>query len=131
MRKIHLLYILVFSIFFFSCQQKVEKEQRMLPEGFFDYEAFENDQDAKNKKKVYKEERYYADEHTNVDSIRYAHQLQHHQQETLRMTTNAQSLPSVIAGDWFERGPSNEAGDVRRVDYDPDSLYVMSVAGHI
>ena len=47
------------------------------------------------------------------------------------MTTNAQSLPSVIAGDWFERGPSNEAGDVRRVDYDPDSLYVMSVAGHI
>lgn len=103
------------------------------PEGFFDYEVFEYDTAAKKYKHEYKEELYYTEGNLNVDSIR----LLHMNERIMNRRRSARGFERFangnIAGEWFERGPLNEAGDMREVDYNPeeDSLYCMSTAGHI
>lgn len=120
----------------FSCSEEPDSTNPPKPDGFFDYEAFENDEKAKEYKRIYKENLYYAEGELDVDSIRQLHVEQHLSKRAARASAKVgvETLANgAIRGEWFERGPRNEAGDLREVDYDPtnDSLYVMSTAGSI
>ncbi|MCP4520702.1 MAG: T9SS type A sorting domain-containing protein [Cytophagales bacterium] len=116
-------------LFLCACQEETKHK----PIGF-DYEAFEKDPNAKKYKQIYEEELYYTNGSTNVDSIRAIHMLNSAQRKQQRVSANKESFANgKIGGTWFERGPTNEAGDLREVDYDPtnDDLYVMSTAGNV
>jgi hypothetical protein len=124
---------LFFGLCLGACTSEPKEKELTKPDGFFDYEAFENDSTQKAYKHQYKDELYYASSGTNVDSIRNIH-MQDFLHKDRRMGRGLQVFANgKIEGDWHERGPKNEAGDLREVDYDPstDSLYIMSTAGHI
>lgn len=131
----NLFYLFLFlSFLFVSCEHKTQNKEHKRPEGFFDYAAFERDAKQKAYKHEYKDELYYALEGTNVDSIRSEHFIKYrNRRKGLRAKGVETFANGIISGEWFERGPINEAGDLREVDYDPqtDSLYVLSTAGHI
>lgn len=134
MKTIYSLLAACLFIFCLACdQQQKDQQQYPRPEGFFDYEAFEKDSIQKEYKRRYKEELYYAEEGTNVDSIRLAHMFQHMWRSRMKVAATGTFANGTIKGEWFQRGPINEAGDLREVDYDPqnDSLYVLSTVGHI
>lgn len=118
----------------FSCSEFTSSKEPVKPDGFFDYEAFEHDEKQKEYKRIYKEQLYHAAPGTNVDSIRNQHLLEHLRKSKGRRAKGVETFANgAIMGEWFERGPTNEAGDLREVDYDPqnDSLYVMTTAGSI
>ncbi len=121
MKKILLLSIS--SLLFIACHEQKKKK----PTGF-EYEATN-----KAYKRLYEHELYYTDGHTNVDSIRNAHMISFSQKVQRLQTEKETFANGKIEGQWFERGPVNEAGDLREVDYDAanNRLFVMSTAGHI
>ena len=131
--KIHSkIIVLGLIVLLFACNQQKE-HLPVKPEGFFDYEAFEYNADAKKHKHRYKEQLYYAEDSLDVDSIRLLHMNERMKWSNRLAKGYEQFANGKINGEWFERGPFNEAGDMREVDYDPivDSLYCISTAGHI
>jgi hypothetical protein len=90
-------------------------------------------------KAIYRRELYFAAEGTNVDSIRYENWKQNYRfKQSLRSNLSLRSGMESFAGGliqatWHERGPNNEAGDMREVDFLPsnESLYAISTAGHL
>ncbi|KOY84289.1 hypothetical protein AD998_21820 [bacterium 336/3] len=90
-------------------------------------------------KKIYRSELYFAAKGTNVDSIRYENWKQNYQlKQSLQSKESLRSGMESFAGGliqakWHERGPNNEAGDMREVDFLPsnESIYAISTVGHL
>lgn len=90
-------------------------------------------------KAIYDQELYFAAEGTNVDSIRYENWKQNYGlKQSLRSKVSLRAGMESFAGGliqatWHERGPNNEAGDMREIDFLPsnESLYAISTAGHL
>lgn len=133
--KIRLSFFFISTLFILhSCEEKKENHhQPTKPDGFFDYEAFEYNDAQKKYKHDYKEQLYFAHEDLNVDSIRQSHMEDRIKNRQLRPLALDQFANGTITGTWHERGPINEAGDMREIDYDrtDDSLYAISTAGHL
>lgn len=89
-------------------------------------------------KKEYRAQLYFAAPGTNVDSIRYENWLrnvalkQARRNEVTSRGAAEMFANGLIEASWHERGPSNEAGDLRVVDFDPatEDLYAISTVGH-
>ncbi len=112
----------------------------LMPEGVFDNQANEQTADHDFYKHQYYDELYHADSTTNVDSLRYIEWLK----RNTNRVTSAPNAPipapapmayanGAINGEWFERGPNNEAGDCRIIDFDKETedIYLISSAGHL
>ena len=90
-------------------------------------------------KQVYLDQLYYATEGTNVDSIRHEnwknnYRIKQEKRQQAQFRTNTSSFANgKIEGAWYERGPDNEAGDMREIAYMPatDELYGLSSVGHL
>lgn len=90
-------------------------------------------------KKKYLEERYFAAPGTNVDSIRAENRRRNIAlKKARRQGAQSRSVSEVFANGqltatWHERGPKNEAGDMRVIDFVPASedLYTISTVGHL
>lgn len=131
-------YVILLGLFialFTACNSPSTPNEPLKPDGFFDYAAFEKDAKQKEYKHMYKDQLYFAKEGVNVDSIRSEHMLAHlRKRKTAHKAKGVETFANgALVGEWFERGPTNEAGDLREVDYDAqnDSLYVLTTAGFI
>lgn len=90
-------------------------------------------------KKIYREQLYFAAPGTNVDSIRHDNWKRTYAlKQSLRTSAGSRSVSEsfangLIEGTWHERGPVNEAGDMRVIDFLPatESLYALSTVGHL
>ncbi len=90
-------------------------------------------------KQVFLDKLYYAEEGLNVDSIRYLNWEKHYEIKQNRKrqsgfrVTSEQFAAGNIEAIWHERGPTNEAGDIRVIDYVPslDRFYAISTVGHL
>ena len=90
-------------------------------------------------KAIYRRELYFAAEGTNIDSIRYENwKLSYKTKQFLRTQVSSRSGIESFAGGlvqatWHERGPNNEAGDMREIDFLPsnEALYGISTAGSL
>lgn len=99
----------------------------------------EDDPNRDSLKQAYFDELYYADEGVDVEAIRAAnHRLNLARKEARKTQANLRSgsesfANNKITAEWHERGPDNEAGDVREVIYMPanDDIYVLSTVGHL
>ena len=107
------------------------------PENFEDLEEEGPGKDSL--KNIYLSELYFAAPGTNVDSIRYENwKKAYAQKQVLHQEAGARSVAETFAnglieGIWHERGPNNEAGDMRVIDFDPTSqnFYALSTVGHL
>lgn len=114
-----------------SCNEKSERDNYIRPEGFFDLKEAEADPRFKKLKEEYLNTLYYAKKGTDVDVIRKKQRLSNSSrsfEESINEFANGK-----IQGEWIERGPINESGDIQEVDFDPETndLYVLSTVGHI
>ncbi len=90
-------------------------------------------------KAIYRRELYFAAEGTNVDSIRYEnwkqnYRLKQFKRSKISLRSGVESFAGgLIEATWHERGPNNEAGDMREIDFLPsnESLYAISTAGSL
>ncbi|MEM1218580.1 MAG: T9SS type A sorting domain-containing protein [Bacteroidota bacterium] len=90
-------------------------------------------------KKVFFEQLYYAAEGTNVDSIRQENwKIQYQEKQRRKKESNSRTNEESFANEyitaiWHERGPDNEAGDMREVDFfqATEEIYGISTAGHL
>ncbi len=112
----------------------------LLPEGIIDNQANEQTADHELYKREYHEELYYADSTTNVDSLRHEEWLKRKTKKVVSDPSAPIPAPAPMAyangainGEWFERGPNNEAGDCRIIDFDKatEDIYLISSAGHL
>lgn len=124
MKKALLYFSISMGTLLLSCT--VEQEKHELPSGVLDYEEAENNPAFKDNKEEYFKELYSTGDSRNVQDILFQ------QAERKRNTLSRETSASVL-GEWHERGPNNEAGDLREVDYEPadNSLVVLSRGGHI
>ena len=106
------------------------------PDGFEGAQEEEMQKDSL--RKIYQKELYFAAEGTNVDSIRSVNrQNNYRQKEAMRSQTTFRSgetfANGLIEATWHERGPVNEAGDMREIDFFPatEALYGISTVGHL
>lgn len=107
-----------------------EKEERKRPETF-NLEKAESDPSYAKYKKEYLADLYRADSNTNVTKIRAVQRNERYskmQKRSLDAYGNG-----VLHGEWKERGPINEAGDLQELDYNPQNndLYAVSTVGHL
>lgn len=88
-------------------------------------------------KKEYQDQLYHADPWVDVEAIRAANYRRNlARKQTLRQQASLRSGTETFAnnritGEWHERGPDNEAGDMQEIFYEPatDDLYAISVGG--
>ena len=104
------------------------------------YELIGDDKDSvkDSMKRVYFEELYYADSSVDVDSIRNENWKRYYSEhvqkaERLEMRSSETFAGGYIMANWHERGPNNEAGDIREVDFFPptEEIYGLSSVGHL
>lgn len=134
----HLIWALIFTTAVLVFTQVVPKKQDLVKP-----ESLEMTEEGKelgdSLKAIYQRELYFAAEGTNVDSIRHATWQQNYRlKQAMRAQRSLRSGPEsfangLIKATWYERGPNNEAGDMREVDFLPsnESLYALSVVGHL
>lgn len=102
-------------------------------------EPIEEESQNDSLRNIYLKELYYAAPGTNVDSIRYASYLQNLELKAARKRmaksrSGSESFANgLIDAEWHERGPNNEAGDMRVIDFLPntEALYAISTVGHL
>lgn len=90
-------------------------------------------------KQVYFDQLYHATAGTDVDAIRRANRernyriKQQRKQSAMLRSGTELFANNAIEANWHERGPDNEAGDMRIVDYVPSSnrLYGLSSRKHL
>lgn len=119
-----------------SCNTKWPSPQEQLP-----YNGEINDDGNPLKiasKKKYLEELYFAAPGANVDSIRAENRKRNIALKRSKQGIQDRSAAEVFANGlltatWYERGPKNEAGDMRVIDFVPsnESLYAISTVGHL
>lgn len=131
MKKAILYSILSLKAIFFSCctETKLPKTEYFeIPSGVIDYEEAEHNQKVKNSKTEYFKLLYATGDSRDVSEILFQQSEKKRSRKALKKGTNA-----VVAGEWHERGPFNEAGDIREADYQKadNSLVAMSRVGHI
>lgn len=131
--------ILAFSILLlFSCSDNAQlQEYKPLSES--PGPSDEDDPLRDSIKQAFLDKLYYAAEGLNVDSIRHLNWQKHYEIKQNRRrqsdfrNTSEQFADNRIEAIWHERGPTNEAGDVRVIDYVPslDRFYAISTVGHL
>lgn len=134
----HLYYYIVSILFFVSACAPSGSEQfdPLVPEN---YENFERSALKDSLKKEYLSKLYFAAPGTNVDSIRAENRKRNYDiRQARRMEVGSRSLSETFANGqleatWHERGPNNEAGDMREIDFDPatETFYALSTVGHL
>ncbi len=137
MRVYQLLILILFSQVF-SCSDPV-KHRQVFPLSESPGPSDEDDPLKDSLKQVFLDNLYFAAEGTNVDSIRYSNRQQiikvkQQRRNTAESRTAAETFADGdIEGTWHERGPDNEAGDMRVIDYVPslDRFYAISSVGHL
>lgn len=90
-------------------------------------------------KKAFFDKLYYATENTNVDSIRqynweYFIRKKNEMKQNVATRNGGENFANGnLTAKWHERGPINEAGDMRHIDYLPTTnmLYGISRGGHL
>lgn len=99
--------------------------------------------DQSEEKRIAKEEflskLYYAEGNLNVDSIREESLKKRILERSIRRANYTKSQVGEIfangflEANWYERGPDNEAGDMREIAYDIETndLYAISVGRHL
>lgn len=129
--------ILIFIVLFYSCTERPENVHNWkLPEDFRPSdEATEEDKEAKEE---FFEKLYYAPDGVDVTAIRHENWKRNYEQIQQRRTqahlrTTTTFADGYFEGDWHERGPNNEAGDMREIDFLPETeeLYAISSIGHL
>ncbi|MEL6867913.1 MAG: sialidase family protein, partial [Bacteroidota bacterium] len=133
-------FLLLFSpfLFLFACSNS-SSHQEYHPLAESPGPSDEDDPLRDSLKQVFLDQLYFAEEGLNVDSIRHANRLLHRAiKQEQRQKANPRSASEFFANDnieaiWHERGPDNEAGDIKIVDYVPslDRLYAISSVGHL
>ncbi|MCB0652406.1 MAG: T9SS type A sorting domain-containing protein [Saprospiraceae bacterium] len=120
-----------------ACNQvNLNPEVLSKPDG---YEGAQEEEMQKDSlREIYLKEVYFAAEGTNVDSIRSINrQNNYRQKQVMRSQTAFRSgetfANGLIEATWHERGPVNEAGDMREVDFLPstEAIYGISTVGHL
>jgi len=90
-------------------------------------------------KQVFLDNLYFAEEGLNVDSVRQANWEKNYKiKQNRRNAASTRSGSEFFANnnieaEWHERGPDNEAGNIRVIDYLPslDLFYAISSVGHL
>jgi hypothetical protein len=91
-------------------------------------------------KQAFFDQLYFAEEGLNVDSIRHLTWQKNYEIKQIRKrlvgdfrVNSEQFAEGRIEAIWHERGPNNEAGDVKVIDYVPslNRFYVISSVGHL
>ena len=133
MRKILLLF--TFPLVLFSCFQQSSDTAMVKPESIILKEE-DNPQDTF--KQEFLRKRYFAAPGTNVDSIRNENWKRFYAiKQTRRASTSRSTSESfangLLTATWHERGSSNEAGDLRVIDFYPatEDFYAISTVGHL
>lgn len=101
------------------------------PDSIYNLKEAEEDAQFKFYKEDYKKHLYHSEEGVNVNSIR---QKQHiNLRNKFQFRSSNSFADGAISGEWFERGPKNEAGDIQEIDYDPtnNNLFALSTVGHL
>lgn len=124
------------SLFGLACHNITDSNQPPLPHNG----EINDDGDPlkiANKKK-YLEQLYFAAPGTNVDSIRAENRqrniaLKKAQQGAQSRSVGESFANGQLLATWHERGPKNEAGDMRVIDFVPstEELYAISTVGHL
>jgi hypothetical protein len=120
-----------------ACKNTTSNETPDIPENIESTKAGKILEDSL--KKVYREQLYFAAAGTNVDSIRHENWMRNYAlKQSKRAGVSSRSVTETFAGGlieatWHERGPINEAGDMRVVDFDPatEAIYGVSTVGHL
>jgi hypothetical protein len=120
-----------------ACQLETNREPSVKPENIESTDEGKRLEDSL--KKEYRAQLYFAAPGTNVDSIRHENWLRNMELKQARRTEAAsRSVTEIFAGGlieatWHERGPTNEAGDMRVIDFDPatEDFYAISTVGHL
>ena len=121
----------------FSCSDSSQSKFTGLP---LSPEIIGDDKDPvkDSLKKVFFEELYYAEDGLNVDSVRSANWTYYYDKNPRKNTQSPQRVNETFANGyltatWHERGPNNEAGDLREVDFFPETeeIYGISSVGHL
>lgn len=102
-------------------------------------ESEEGNPEKDSLKQIFLAQLYYASPGTNVDSIRHenwkrSYALKQAKRTELSYRTGSETFANgLLEATWHERGPNNEAGDMRVIDFDPASqdLYAISTVGHL
>ncbi len=130
--------LLVCLLSILCCKSKSDNSLGILnPEG--DESTKEGKMQKDSAKELYKAELYFAATGTNVDSIRKENgrrnlALKQLKRKQMQSRTGAELFADgLIEATWHERGPDNEAGDMRVIDFDPatEDFYAISTVGHL
>ena len=134
----HLYYLLAIILLWLSaCTPSGDKQfDPLAPEN---YENFERSALKDSLKKEYLSKLYYAVPGTNVDSIRAENRKRNYAiKQARKLEVGSRFLSETFANGqleatWHERGPNNEAGDMREIDFDPatETFYALSTVGHL
>ena len=136
--RIFIFFIFLLFISLLSCtESKVLSYYENKPENLEAGQEEESQNDSL--KNIYLKELYYAAPGTNVDSIRQATYLDNlalkaARSRAAKSRSGSESFANgLIDAEWHERGPNNEAGDLRVIDFLPNSeaLYAISTVGHL
>jgi hypothetical protein len=137
MKLLNYIFPTLLFLLIFSCSNGPNQEfvgPRLTPEIIGD----DTDPVKDSLKKVFFEELYYADEGLNVDSIRYGNWRDFYDKNPLKnnqtsLRVNESFANGYLTATWHERGPNNEAGDLREVDFLPETeeIYGISSVGHL
>ncbi len=135
--KILRLLPLVLIVALCSCNSETKetrtKTPLQKPESYQD----EYGPDKELEKELFFEQIYFAEEGTNIDSIRFQNWKKYYETYQL-IGTSSQKTTEIFANGyitatWHERGPDNEAGDMREVDFHAptEEIYGLSSVGHL
>lgn len=99
----------------------------------FDLETAEKDPNYKIQKLKYLDELYDAGPNVDIQELRFKNQENLKELKQKNASKSNVFANGNLTGEWFERGPNNEAGDLQDFDYDPvtDDIYAISVVGHL
>jgi len=129
---------LVCVVLLSSCQQKTDYVTQFPPLPERNGPSDEDNASLSDSlKKEYWANLYHADPWVDVEAIRAANYRRNlARKQTLRAQAGLRSVTenfanNKVSGAWHERGPNNEAGDMREAFYEPTTgdLYATSVGG--
>ena len=123
------------SFGFLSCFQQSAETELPKPESVI---MTEKDNPRDSFKQDYKRKLYFAAPGTNVDSIREENwkrfrAIRQERRATASRSTSESFANGLLTATWHERGSTNEAGDMRVIDFYPatEDFYAISTVGHL
>ena len=135
MKLLNYLVLLLFAAILVSCSDSNQSKIIGLP---LSPEIIGDDTDPvkDSLKRVFFEELYYAEDGLNVDSVRsanwsYFYEKNPRKDSQFPLRGNETFANGYLTATWHERGPNNEAGDLREVDFFPETEEIYGIFYYI